>query len=711
MEVGAPLPRAVASSRAVSAVRRLATARLAVAAVVTLSTAIHAALAWRRATPGYFPDEYMYAELGRSLLEHGTPLVRGESAQFLPLLYSLLTAPAWLWQDVELAYRTIQAFNSVAMSLAAIPVFLLARRLHVGDRLAVTAAALAVVLPELLYSSSVLAESLAYPLALAAVSTAVAAVERPLLRLQLAFLAFAGLAALSRLQLAVLPLCYVAAIAAVGLRERGLRATLREQWLAVGATVAFSAGGLGLALGGTLGLYGSLTAYSVEPVGAAKAIGVNALVLAYAAGWAIVPGALLGLALSLARPRGTGELAFGAFSLALVASLLLQAAVVGDVGRVQERYAIYAVPLLICLFTLYADRDWPHLRLNLLLGAVLAAAAAAVPLAGYAAADGSDQSLVLSALRRAELVVQDVGLASLLLALGATAFTAAALFLAWRRPVYATRFTIVATVGASVLISAGAHSWYMLKRDGLRAAVLPAERSWVDKADVGDVTLLLNPRAIRGDIHSTLFWNRSVARVILSRAATAPDAFAAPRAAIDGAGRLSVGGSVVTGPVLVDDFGASLTLNDARVVAKGPTKTLWLPRARAQIRLAMYGRYFSGLLGASGGRLTIWPDEPNARLAGWFELELRIPRDAAPNRFALRSAAGATEVSTVRPGRWQRLRVPVCAAGVWTRTFSTDTVAFMNGARVGVESTAPRFTVDATACSGRRHASPARAST
>src|SRR6187401_1329439 len=142
MEAGAPLIHGVAPSRAVSLARRLATAPIAVAGIVALSSVVHAALAWRRATPGYFPDEYMYSELGRSLLESGTPLVRGESAHFLPLLYPLLTAPAWLWDDVEVAYRTVQGFNAVAMSLAAVPVFLLARRLRVGDRLALAAAAL-----------------------------------------------------------------------------------------------------------------------------------------------------------------------------------------------------------------------------------------------------------------------------------------------------------------------------------------------------------------------------------------------------------------------------------------------------------------------------------------------------------------------------------------------------------------------------------------
>ena len=169
----------------------------------------------------------MYSELGRSLLETGTPLVRGESAHFLPLLYPLLTAPAWLWDDVEVAYRTVQAFNARGDVAGGDP--RLPARPPPPRRRPARARSrqpLAVVLPELVYSSSVLAESLAYPLALTAVAIAVAVIERPLLRLQLAFLACSGLAAFSRLQLAVLPLCYLLAIVAVGLRERRLRTRL-----------------------------------------------------------------------------------------------------------------------------------------------------------------------------------------------------------------------------------------------------------------------------------------------------------------------------------------------------------------------------------------------------------------------------------------------------------------------------------------------------
>ena len=132
-----------------------------------------------------------------------------------------------------------------------------------------------------------------------------------------------------------------------------------------------------------------------------------------------MPGALLGLALALGRPRSRAEFGFGAFALTEIVLLLVQTSVVGDVGHVQERYAIYALPLLLCLFALYASRGWPQLRAHALLAAALATAAAAVPLAGYAAGGGTGQSLVLTALSKLERLLGDVGLASLAFAVGA----------------------------------------------------------------------------------------------------------------------------------------------------------------------------------------------------------------------------------------------------------------------------------------------------
>ena len=156
--------------------------RWAVGAIVGVSALLQTALAWRRPTPGYFPDEYMYAELGRSILETGCH----SSAETRTSCRSSIRPDL---AGVALGRRragvpTLQAFNAVAMSLAAIPAFLLARRLCVGDRLALAAAAPHLVLPELLYSSAAMAEALAYPLALAAAAAAVATLERPSARLQ-----------------------------------------------------------------------------------------------------------------------------------------------------------------------------------------------------------------------------------------------------------------------------------------------------------------------------------------------------------------------------------------------------------------------------------------------------------------------------------------------------------------------------------------------
>jgi len=689
MDVGAPLTRTTAWP---SVTARVATPRFAVGLVVVASTLLQTLLAWRRPTPGYFPDEYMYAELGRSLLESGAPLVREQSAHFLPLLYPLLTAPAWLWEDVEQAYRTIQLLNSVAMSLAAIPAFLLARRLGVGDRLAVSAAALAVLLPELLYSSAAMAETVAYPLALGTVAAAVAAFERPTVGRQLLVLGFGGLAAFTRLQLAVLPLCYLVALVAVGLRERRLRGTLSEHRFAAGAIGLALVGGVTGALAGTVGIYGDVTAYSVQPLVAANGFGANALVLAYAAGWVIVPGALIGLALALARPRGRAELGFGAFVGAELALLLAQAAVVGDAGRVQERYAMYALPLLVVAFALYASRGWPHLRAHVLLAAVAATAAAVVPLAGYAAGGGSSQSLVLAALRELERRLGDVGLASLAVAAGAALISAAVLGVAAARRAYATPVAVALTALAALATTAAAFAYQQDGRTALRTAFLAPEPSWVDEAGAGQVTLLVAPRSTRADLLGTLFWNRSVRQLALLDGADRPDAFAALEPAVDATGRLDL----PAGPLLVDGHGSTVLLRGAERLGAGPTKTLWRTSERPQLQLLFAGRYFSGLLATEGG-MRVWPAEPGGRLSGWLELELAAA-GTTPVAFEVELPSGRTLEVVAPPRSGKLVRIPVCSRGVWKASYASGSVGFVHGTRVGLRSTEPRIVDDPSAC-------------
>ena len=97
------------------------------------------------------------------------------------------------------------------MSLAAVPVYLLARRLGLSARYALACAAFTVAIPDLVFASYTLADPIAFPLALTAIYAGVVAVEQPSKRAQLAFLGFALLATLARVQYVVLPAAFLVA--------------------------------------------------------------------------------------------------------------------------------------------------------------------------------------------------------------------------------------------------------------------------------------------------------------------------------------------------------------------------------------------------------------------------------------------------------------------------------------------------------------------
>src|SRR6266566_2050560 len=217
-----------------AAVPRLRTGS-AVAAALVMAFAVRVALAWLHLTPLYFPDEYLYTALGRSFGALHGPSVRGASAHFPALLQPLLTALAWRIGSVESAFRAVQVLESAAFTLAALPAYLLARRIGAGRKLTVAVAAGALLVPDALYAGFVLAEAIAYPLALAAIAAGVSSLAEPRRQSQVLFLVFAALATFARLQLGVIPFCFAAAAIAIGLSERRLRQTLREQWLVFGA--------------------------------------------------------------------------------------------------------------------------------------------------------------------------------------------------------------------------------------------------------------------------------------------------------------------------------------------------------------------------------------------------------------------------------------------------------------------------------------------
>jgi hypothetical protein len=657
--------------------------------LVAFSFAVRLVAGWLRATPNYFSDEYLYAELGRSLLESGRPLVRGVEVTFPALLQPLLTAPAWLADDVWLSYRLIQGVGALAMSLAAVPAFLLARRLGVSRPLALGAAAFTLAIPDLLYASWVTAEPVAYPLLLAAVLTGTAALAQPTRRHAALFLAVAALAGFARVQFAVLPLCFLAGVLIVGLRERRLQAALREQALVLGTfgTAAVLAGVVGF--GRVLGLYQSALDQRASPLELLERIGVNTLVLAYSSGWILLPGALVAFALALARPRDRNELAFAALALPVIVSLLLEAGLVGAVEHAQERYVFYALPLAAVAFCLYASRGWPARTYHALVAAALLAASATVPLAGFAAAEGKAHSPLLLAAFRVEEWVGSPGNGSLVLAAVAGILLATAVLVS-RSPRHATPVALALAVAASTAAWAGALAFDTRNSEAVRKAFLPAQPSWVDRAGVDNVVLVRGPHGVKTEALEQLFWNRSVDRVALLPGAEQVDHVHSPPLRVGSDGTLLVDGRPLRAPVLADGYAGTIRLADAELLGSSPSFSLWRPRGAARLSLYLAGRFSDGWL-AGAGRLYLWPSRPGGFVLGRVLLPLEAP-PAAELTLRFQPKGGETVVIHLRAGERRTASFPVCSRGLWHMTFVSDDRGFVGGRVVSAHASEPVFT-------------------
>src|SRR5437764_767881 len=92
---------------------------LALGGLVGVSFALRLAAALAHATPLYFPDEYIYGTIARSIATTGKPAVRGIPAHFPALLEPPLAAPFWLTHGPELASRAPPGPSSLPMPLGA----------------------------------------------------------------------------------------------------------------------------------------------------------------------------------------------------------------------------------------------------------------------------------------------------------------------------------------------------------------------------------------------------------------------------------------------------------------------------------------------------------------------------------------------------------------------------------------------------------------
>jgi hypothetical protein len=623
------------------------------------------ALAWLHATPDYFPDEYLYAALGRSLGSFDGASVRGGAAHFPALLQPLLTSVPWRIGSIETAFRLVQALNAAAFTLAAVPAYLIARRIGVARMPALAVGALALAVPDGVYAGFVLAEPIAYPLALAAIWAGIRALAEPAPRTQALFLALAVLATFARLQLAALLLCFVVAAVAIGLRERGLRVLLREQRLLLaGGALAVVAVGVVAAVRG-LGYYAGARHLHFAPA----AFGRNATVLLYAGGWAIMPGALIGIWCAVARPRSRAEAAFGWLTALFLVALEVEASVWGDTSLVQERYLFYVLPLAAAAFCLQAVRGWPYARAQALLAAGLLLLSVRVPLSGWATPGSDDHSPFLYAVQRLQL---DLGTspAGFVIAGVAALLALAAAAGPWR-PRLALPVLLGLAFAASAASLAGATALDRLNSTALAHRYLPDRHSWVDDAHAGAATLLEAAGNRPSDGEEQLFWNRSLQHVAVLPGGSPPDRLESANLAIDPHGVLRDHGRALRGPLVVDEYASTVELRGARVLARAPRDRLVVAAGPARLRLYIPGRSGDGLLIGSEGAILFWTEQTGV-------LVVHVRGRAV--HIAGRTVHGAATV-----------RLPVCRAGRSASAFTAKIDRVVAGRPGGGTMSLPRF--------------------
>ena len=114
-------------------------------------------------SPSIYPDESLYINLAKGIATQGQTLFNAQRINYIFLFYSILLAPLYLITDTVDVFRSIQALNSLLISLSVFPVFALGK-LMTGNRTKAWAAAMFVLLlPDMALSRHILEENLALP--------------------------------------------------------------------------------------------------------------------------------------------------------------------------------------------------------------------------------------------------------------------------------------------------------------------------------------------------------------------------------------------------------------------------------------------------------------------------------------------------------------------------------------------------------------------
>jgi hypothetical protein len=476
--------------------------------LVGVSTLLRFWAATRIPTPWIAPDELIYAELSRSLWEHGTLHLLGRPTSFFSFVYPALAGGPLSLPNVHAGYTLLKALQALLVSLAAVPVYLWGRS-FVSARWALAAAALALAIPDLAYSGLILTDVALYPVLVLAAWASAATLVRPTLARQGLLLAAIVLASATRLQAAVLAPAFVTAVGVKALLDRELRWAARL-WPTAAGFVALGAGWAAYQLrngGPATKLFGAYQAAGEVHYTLGDAL---RFCLYHAADVVLFTGVapVCALAVLLAtRPAGAEARAYLAVASSVTVWLVAEVGVFASrhVGHLAERNLFALAPILFLALALWLDRGAPRQRIAT--GAAVAGAlllVAYLPTTSFITAATIPDALTLIPFHR--LHVHAPGLSLRLVVLVVVALAAVAFALVPRLLPVAL---LLVFAGASVNVSRVVAAQAALVQPG----TVGAHPRWIDAAAPGPAAYLYTGDVYWNSVWESLFWNRRLDRV------------------------------------------------------------------------------------------------------------------------------------------------------------------------------------------------------
>ncbi len=599
-------------------------------------------------------DELLYERLAISVvrLHSALPHVHGQSVPNINQLYPLVLASVFRSGDVAHDAWSAHILNAFVMSSAAIPAYLLTRRVAASAWAASLVAVLTVAVPWIVLSSFLMTEVAAYPAFLWTLLAFQRAAVAPSARNDLVAVAGIVLAVLARTQFVVLAACLPVAIA---VDARSLRAALRAHLTLAAAYATGAVAVLAVTVSGRslLGTYSATARGNPIPprlipafAEHLAAVGLGLAILPFLAGGAW-------LAANVFRSSAREQRVFAV--VATLAIVLLTFEVTSyDLrfggGGVSERYLFYIAPLILVAFSAtLTGGAWPRRSLAIPL-AVLVYGFAHDPLPVYVKLNVDTPVAIFDDYLRNALG----GLTGARILLIAAAVVATLLLL--EGSVLLRRKHLAVLLATFALVLLPAETGYAFARlfrvDGTAGRALTAPGShifeWVDRTVGGSAHVTAIPfPTIPGDYWAGVgywwdleFWNKSVDRSagVPGQFEWTPNTFPKLDLHFDATGRASVSppGYVaqsvsdtrfqIAGTVVTNDRGLFL------VEPEDPWRAAWVttglyddgwtkPRTPARIRVFAY----PGQGTAVTRTLTVY---------------VRAPEGVASRSFSLRSRNG-----------------------------------------------------------------------